>query len=300
MLERASHPPDVSVIVPNRDSLLIDATLRSILAQTMLDRVLEIFVVGTDQPGRVFEHDLVHFIRTEKPVTAPVARNIGIQAATGSYLAFIDADCIAAPDWLEQLLAAQQDGHPIVGGGISLENDNFRQLCYNLTMLHDFLTTAPPGERQNLGTLNLCVHRPVVEQIGVFNEHLVRSQDTEWTLRMRRAGYKLYFAPSAIVRHFPHVPSLKHILRVWYTTGSFSTRIRHQYQDVIAAPPFSRHPGLQVALAPFVSFVVASQIFLRSPRLWRYVYAWPVIYATKLAWCLGAASEAHSLSEPWG
>ena len=285
--------PDVSIIIPNRDSPLIGDTLRSILAQTALERVLEILVVGTDQPGLVIEHDQVHFIRAARPLTAPVARNIGIRSARGSYLAFIDADCLAAPDWLAQLLAARRAGHAIVGGGIALEGSGYWQLCYNLTMFHDFLTTTPAGERPNLGTLNLGVSRSVVERVGLFDERLTRSQDTEWTLRMRQAGYRLYFAPQAVVQHRPAISSLRQIVRVWYMTGSFSVWIRRRYRDIIAVPPLARYPALLIAAAPLIGLAVTARIFGRSPHLVRYIHTWPVVWATKVAWCLGAANAMH-------
>ena len=285
---------DVSIIIPNRDSTLVDETLRSVLAQTSFDRVAEVLVVGVDRLGRVVESGSVRFINTGKPVTAPVARNIGIRSATGSFLVFIDADCIAEPDWLEHLLAAQQDGHKIVGGGISLEAETFWQLCYNLTMFHEFLTVSPPGERRNLGTLNLCVAREVVEQVGLLNEGLVRGQDTEWTLRMRRHGYRLYFTPRAVVKHLPPVDSLWKILRTWYLSGCFNARIRDEYRDVIAAPPFYQWPLLLIAASPVIGWAITVRIFARIPRSWRYLHTAPVLFLTKLAWCWGAARGSRS------
>jgi GT2 family glycosyltransferase len=283
-----------AVIIPNRNSPAVDRTLASLAAQTAATRIAEILVVGVDEPGLVTERGPVRFIRTEGPVTAPVARNIGIREATAPVLAFIDADCVADADWLQCMLAALENQHPIVGGAVSLPTDGtYRQLCYNLTMFHEFLESAPAGERRNLGTLNLAVTRRVIDDVGLMAEELRRGQDTEWTLRMRRAGYHLYFAPDAKVTHLPAVRSLRSVVEAWYVSGAFNGWIRHQYRDVIADVPFYDRPALLRLLSPAIALVVTARIFARNPRLLRYAHTAPVIFLTKVAWCLGASRRAE-------
>ena len=286
--------PHVSVIIPNLNSHLIDKTLESLLKQTSVNSIAEILVIGLDQPGLVVEQGPIRLISTHVPVTAPVARNIGIQEATGTHFAFIDADCVAKPDWLEMLLLAQQEGHPVVGGSVSLEVNSYRRLCYNLTMFHEFLPSTPAGERKNFGTLNLCVRRDVVEGVGLFDERLARGQDTEWTLRMRRHGFKLHFVPTAIVQHLPEIADLFDVVKLWYRSGSFSIQIRQKYQDLIAMPPFHRQPFLLAALSPLIGAAVTMRLFARNARLLRYAHTIPVVFLTKVAWCLGASQQVRS------
>lgn len=284
--------PFVSVIIPNLNSKLIDKTLASLFTQTCLDRIAEILVIGLDEPGLVFEREPVRFISTGTPVTAPVARNIGIREAQGACLAFIDADCVADARWLEVLLSAQEQGHVIVGGSVSLKVENYWQLCYNLTMFHEFLPFASAGKRYNFGTLNLCVAQEVVQEVGLFDERLARGQDTEWTLRMRRFGYDLHFVPQAIVKHLPAVDNLSKIVALWYRSGFFNAQIRQNYRDVIAAPPFYSRPFLMVMMSPVIGMYVTARIFMRNPRLLRYLHTLPVVFLTKVAWCLGASRHA--------
>jgi GT2 family glycosyltransferase len=291
-LSRQTGQQSVSVIIPNLNSGLIDKTLESLFAQTAFDAIAEILVIGLDQPGLVVEREPVRFVCTHGPVTAPVARNIGIREAKGTILAFIDADCMADAAWLETLLSAQGQGHGVVGGSVSLEVENYWQLCYNLTMFHEFLPSTPSGERANLGTLNLCVTLEVVERVGLFDEQLVRGQDTEWTLRMRRHGYQLYFVPEAVVRHLPEASGVSQIVRLWYRSGFFNARIRRRYQDIIAAPRFLDKPFLMVLLSPIIGSLVTARIFASDPGLLRHVHTLPVVFLTKVAWCLGASRPA--------
>jgi GT2 family glycosyltransferase len=241
----SGEQPSVSVIIPSLNSTLIDKTLESLFAQTAFDRIREVLVVGLDQPGLVSERGPVRFISTQEPVTAPVARNIGIQVAKGSCFAFIDADCMAQPTWLAELSSSYAKGHPVVGGSVSLDVGGYWQLCYNLSMFHEFLPTAPEGERRNFGTLNLYVDRPVVDAVGLFDERLARGQDTEWTLRMRRHGYRLHFNPAAVVEHLPQVKGLSGIVKLWLRSGFFNAQIRENYRDIILSRHYRGRPLLR-------------------------------------------------------
>jgi len=277
----------VSIIIPNRNSKTIDKTISSLFNQTAFDNIKEILVIGTDEPGLVFERGPVRFLPSQIPISAPVARNIGIQQVRGTDFVFIDADCIAEPMWLATLLNAKTAEHQIIGGSVSFEGNNFWQLCYNLTMFHEFIPTAPAGYRKNLGTLNLLVSRKVVDCTGLLDENLVRCQDTEWTLRMRHHGYTLYFDPNAVVKHLPQVTGLPQILKLWCLTGFYSSQVRQKYPKLIDPTPFYNSPIIAVLLSPAIGAFVTTRIFIRNPRLFRYIHTSPVVFLTKIAWILG-------------
>lgn len=280
------------MIIPNLNSLLIDKTLSSLLKQTALSRIREILVVGIDAPGLITPLDPIRFITTPYPVWAPVARNMGIVESVGDVLVFIDADCIPESNWLEELLFAYERGHHVVGGAVSIEGNTYWQRCYNLTMFHDFLPTRPSGKRSNLGSLNLLTSCEVIEDIGLFDESLRRGQDTEWTLRMRRHGYGLYFEPKAIVKHFPTELGILGLWKRWYMSGFYNASIRSKYRDVTANVPFYRSPIFLKLLSPYIGFVATLRNLVHIPFSFIYWNTLPMIYLTKIAWCFGAADNA--------
>jgi GT2 family glycosyltransferase len=277
---------DTSIIIANLDSPLINLTLKSLYRQSCLDRILEILVVGLDNWRLVSENELTRLIDTGKRVNAAVARNIGICQSGGTYIAFIDSDCIADRDWLARLLDAQET-HEVVGGSVSFPIRPYWQLCYNVSMFHEFLSTTSSGMRRNLGTLNLCVRRDVIKHIGLMDERLDRGQDTEWTLRMRRLGYNLYFESRAKVLHLPQVHSFKQLIAIWYRSGKFNGWVRWQYRDLIAPLPFGGNSCLLYLFSPAIGLGATLRIF-KSPRTWRYLHTFPVVFASKVAWCWGA------------
>ena len=99
----------VSVVIPSRDRPdLVAEAVQSVLDQ---DRPVEVIVIddGSD-PALVAEGPLsdprVQIIRNKVPLGPTKARNIGLRASTGDYLAFLDDDDVWLPGKLEQCLDA--------------------------------------------------------------------------------------------------------------------------------------------------------------------------------------------------
>jgi glycosyltransferase involved in cell wall biosynthesis len=184
-------PPHVSVVVPIFNSATtIKRAIDSIVAQTFSD--LEIIVVddaSTDQGAdRVAQWsvDRLSLIRHPHNRGAAAARNTGIAAAHGRWIAFLDSDDTWKSDKLERQIAA-----------LDLPSDfNFRACAtgYFLHKNNQTLTVrldlSPSQFRRNIlfgctispGT-TLLVDRKVFEEIGYFDEDLRRLEDWDWLLR---------------------------------------------------------------------------------------------------------------------
>src|SRR5690606_31880620 len=95
--------------------------------------------------------------------------NLGAARSKGEILAFLDADCLASPDWLavldECFNAAQVN---VVGGGITFDATNYWSLADNISMFHDYLASLPPGMRRQLPSLNLAIRRDLFAESGGF------------------------------------------------------------------------------------------------------------------------------------
>lgn len=115
--------PDISVVIPARnvENWLTDC-LESVLAQTGV--LLEVFLIddGSDDSTAAIARDIeardprLTVIRTDG-VGAGLARNVGINRATGTYLAFADADDVVPPNAYAALLrAAAGTGADVTSG----------------------------------------------------------------------------------------------------------------------------------------------------------------------------------------
>jgi hypothetical protein len=129
-----NRAPRVSVIIIafNREAMIGDA-IASILAQTMPD--FELIVVddgSTDRTVKVVEairDPRLRLIVHEKNQGIPAARNSGLEAAAGRYVAWLDSDDLARPDRLA-IQADYLDAHPsiaLIGAHSGLIKPNGRR-----------------------------------------------------------------------------------------------------------------------------------------------------------------------------
>jgi GT2 family glycosyltransferase len=285
----------VSIIIPNLNSPVIDQTLDALLGQSCVDRIVEILVIGRDEPGLVRERGPIRFIDTEKPVISPVSRNMGIRRATGDIMIFVDADSVPASTWLEKLLACQAAGRSVVSGGVSLQTEDYQSLCYNLGLFSNMLVTSPSGSRASVPSLNLLVTREVVDRVGLFNKDLPRSHDVEWSCRIRRAGYEIYFCPDAQVIHLPVLDSWREALSKFARSGFYSTQVRQSHRDMLDTPwVFERYLAF-LMLIPVLSAGATLVTFTRNRHMLRYLHTAPALLACKIAWCWGASRQIRSM-----
>ena len=278
----------VSVIVPNLNSPIVGQTLAS-LSQQDYPWEYEIIVVGQDKYGQVQKSERIHAIVTPTPIYQSAARNIGIREAKGEILAFIDSDCIASPEWLHNLI--QNFENPdinVVGGGVTFPSDHYWTFCDNVATFHEYLNDTRPGMREQLPTINLGLRSSIIEQIGFFDEQLPIGEDVDLTTRMRIEGLRLYFDPTALITHLSQRRNISSIFYHAFDFGRYSRKLDPRYSDILRIPWPLRRWWTTLLLSPLLASGVIWWILFRDRLPPRYWITLPVVWLTKLIWCLGA------------
>lgn len=198
-----------SVIVPayNAETLL-PALLESLRKQDGLTfgQDYEIIVVDDGSTDRTAAIPPRYGARVlSQPNAGPAAaRNHGAHAAEAPILAFTDADCIPAPDWLVSLLAPFAD--PQVQGvkGVyrTLENGiipRFVQAEY--ASKYERMRKLP--QIDFIDTYSAAYRRETFLSEGGFDERfpVPSVEDQEFSFRLARNGHKMVFQPQAAVHH---------------------------------------------------------------------------------------------------
>lgn len=286
------HNPILSIVIPSLHAPLIGQVVAALKAQTAYDQIREVIVVGQDR------HQLVPsgvtFMQTERPLSAAAARNHGARHATGSILLFLDSDCIAAPDLVQQTLLCHAKGHSIVCGGIVPTALSYWTLCDNLLVFAELLSTSPPGMRDSLPSLNLSIPRALFSAFGGFDERFAGAagEDLDFSLRLREAGYPLYFAPLAQVVHQHRRTTSREI---WEHLRSFGrahvrvARMRPALQNSRTMRLPVNATTLIMASALPLALLDVLGLFATQAALWPYANALPGMIWAKSGWYWGLA-----------
>lgn len=286
--------PKISVIIPNLHSPIVDRTIKSVLAQETV-YAFEVIVVGQDKFNLVRQFPQVQFIETPSPVGAAEARNIGIRRALGDWLFFIDSDCIAQPGWMHSMAAEFNQGRKVVGGGVISPEEPFWLLVYNLSMFYGELASQPSRERKFVPTLNLAVHREVIDTVGFMDEGLPRGQDIEWTSRMTQAGFRILFKSDAAIQHLPTRKDLKTLREYVRKSGYYMIRVRLRNPQIFKMPKLLKQPIIWEVFAPLIAGYITLKIFLQTKEVRQHIRILPYIYLQKLSWCYGAAESLRAI-----
>jgi len=234
-------------------------------------------------------HAAVRVLDDLPPGPACRAYNAGLAAAIGDTVVILDGDCMLAPDWLSRTQRRHEEGWDAVAGGVDVPPGAYWATAYNYSGFSEWLSSRPSGPRAALPTMNLSLRRSVAQTAGPVREDLPRVYDFEWTLRMTRGGARLFFDAEARASHAPPGVTPGLLWRTWYANGSCSQAIRREYRELIYYPRLFDHPGLVRLLAPAIATASTARVLGRdpgAPRLWSVA---PMVWLTRLAWCLGAS-----------
>ena len=215
------------------------------------------------------------------------AANLGIRHAKGDHVLFTDDDCIAQPDWVERMSTALRQ-ESVVAGAVSSLTSDYIKLCHNIGQFHAFMPGRKACLMEFAAGANMGARRSVLEELGGFRE-LEIALDTDFILRARSKGYRVYFASDAVVQHDPDRNRLMTILKYSSDHASATILLRNQYRLLLRTPFVLRSPLLTLLAAPLIALRVTLGIYMGNANLARLFRTAPVVYALKLCWCWGAA-----------
>lgn len=216
-----NSPPAVSVVIPAYNAAsYIAETLDSVFAQTFTD--FEVIVVNDGSPDtEEFERAIkpyrerVHYIRQENG-GASSARNAGLRAAEGEFIAFLDADDVWLPDYLAaQLEFIQKQDCDLACADAMISGDSPDA---GKTYMETLMETAPAiGEvtflqlvsaERSLITSGVVARRELILEVGLFDLALRNAQDFDLWLRLARHGARLCYQRRVLLEYRARLGSL--------------------------------------------------------------------------------------------
>lgn len=246
------------------------------------------------------QFDGVQLLCEHTPGPGP-ARNLGVLHATGDVLAFIDADCLADPEWLR--VAAREMTKPsadILGGDVRIAYVDPK----NLTVIEAYESIYAYRMDRYIaregftGTGNLVVRRTVLDAVGPF-AGLSVAEDRDWGQRATGSEYKIHYIKEMKVYH-PARVLFSELQQKWD---------RHMAHDYVAAREkrvgrlkfFIKTLAMGVSpLAEIPRILMSDRITgLRNKAMAFAVLARIRMYRTKRMFQLLSGMDPHALSGRW-
>lgn len=233
-----------SVIVPVYNRIdEVDDLLESLAAQTA--RNFEVIIVedGSTEPCRAIvekylnQLDVKYFFK--KNEGRSIARNYGMERASGTYFIFFDSDCVIPSDYFEKLNGISSTTPYDCFGGPDAADASFTptQKAINHAMTSFLTTGGIRGGKVRLEkftprTFNMGFSREVYDKVGGFREMF--SEDIDMSTRIRLAGFTIGLYPGLPVYHKRRVDFRK-FLRQVYVFGMSRITLKILYPDSLKA-----------------------------------------------------------------
>jgi len=204
----------VSIVLPtyNRDCL-IDRAIRSILNQTYKNFELIVIDDGsTDNTEKVVKEfrekdKRIKYIQYKKNKGAAVARNTGIKAAKGEYIAFQDSDDEWVPEKLEKQMEAFDKATPNVGVVYTdlqrVNKDGGIKYWHSPTVIYKNLINQKTLDYQvmGLGIQSALIKKERFNRVGLFDENFPGFEDLELFIRLSKDCF-FYHIKDPLVKYY--------------------------------------------------------------------------------------------------
>lgn len=218
---RESADEGLTVIVPTRNRrALLDRLLTSLEGEWQdLEQVVVVVNATSDDTLELLERysalrPRLHLLELNEGGKSR-AINQAIASSDGEYLAFLDDDVAVRPGWAAAYLqafrissAAALQGRILLPRKVREDEELMRRVLRLRTHVRvDY--GHEPRLRRSLTGANMAVRRSVLEQVGLFDEHLGPGaaglcEDTDLAWRILDLGGSIEYVPEAAVEHHFH------------------------------------------------------------------------------------------------
>ncbi len=264
-----NHHPLVSIVTLNYNTKEVTTDFLRSIKEHGTYKNIEVIVVDNgskEDPTASFKgaYPEVNLILTGKNLGFSGGNNVGIRAAKGDYLFIVNNDTEFTPGLIEGMLEIFQQ-YPDAG----MVSPKFHYYFHKGTIEYAGYKSVniftgrngmigcrekDEGQYNEIKVTNyahgggMMVSRKVIEEAGMLpEEFFLYYEEFDWSVRIRKKGYKIYYQPKSLIYHKESMTTGKSSpLKTFYLTRN---RILFMRRNVAL-------PGLMVFLGYFLCFTV--------------------------------------------
>ncbi len=296
--------PVISVIVCSYNSRRkIDHSLTSLRKQD-ISEPYEVIVVdsGTDDAATYVRANYpeVKVVRSEQRLWPGPARNAGVRAASGDFIAFCPDDGVARRDFLRRRVARHREGFDAVGGSIT--NGTPKHPIGVAGYFLEYSALIPAEEILSEQQIPHCLSydRGLFDRFGEFPEEAETGEDTLFNQRLVDAGIDVRFDARVQLDHL-NLKRLTPYLEHQYDHGRGLIQCVEEYG--FESPTGPAEQPLPIAAWRMFAVYPARRWWHALGRIWRghpswglaYLVVTPLVWAGLWATSLGAWREWRRL-----
>lgn len=238
----------ISVIIAVKDEEeYIERCIKSIINQDFPKDLYQIVVVdgmSTDNTVKIVNKLIDIYSNKIKLYQNPKmwqssGRNIAIKNERTDFVAYIDGHCIADSKWLSILYDTMKnlDGKIKVAGVGSVHKSPKDESLTGVAIEQVFSTLIggfgssyiPAKSQKEVDTVGFVLYkRDALEEVGYYDENMRYGEDFSLNYKLRRAGYKLFVEPRAIVYYYKR-KTISSFLRQMYNYGVAKAVVHKKY-----------------------------------------------------------------------
>jgi len=297
-----STRPDLSVIViAQRAEPTASEAIRSLLDQAHVS-ACEVVVVAHSDSGPYLSLDdslAVKVIYSSTRLSPGAARNAGVAAASGSAIAFLAADCVAEPGWIDGRVSLHRKGMRAVASAMT--NAGPRTISGWASHYALFASRLPGRAAGYVSHPDPAAHglsyeRQLLADLGPFDEQLRIGEDSDMAARLNSAGIRIWFDPSIRTGHRgPN--NLRALVRDQFNRGARSAAHAALRESISSVP--DRPEASRLAVRRIRSVARFAWRHGEGER-WRIALLGPVIALASISYQWGWIQKTRMLVEASG
>lgn len=249
----AAELPFVTVVVLNYNGLEhLEPCFRSLMALDYPAQRLELLLVdnGSSDSSVAFmekRFPAVRLIRNERNLGFAAGNNVGVRAAQGELVAFLNNDMRVEPNWLRELVAPFEMGKDVAAVGGKILSWDGKRIDFAAAAMNIFGYGYQLGAGRRAASDvsevrpmlfvcggNMAVRRQVYLDAGGFDDdYFAYYEDADLGWRLWVLGQQVLFTPKAVVYHRHHGTG-RHLAdekrRLLYERNALYTIIKN-YED---------------------------------------------------------------------